>query len=258
MRFPRAAVVLLLGVAACATPGQVRRVETAVAALSADRTRSDSAQRAELARIQIAQRRNLDSINAMARGLNDVLQRMIRENASNFDALNQRLSQVASLASTGLTSITRLSGKIDNNLAAAPAGADTARSGNAAGANPDAFTLLGYAKTALLNSQDASARRSLYQLLAAYPQAPEVAEAYFGLGQAWEVEQPDSARINYIKVFTAYPKAETAPRALYKLGNFELKTGNVTAARRYWQMIVDKYKDSLEIDLAREALRANP
>lgn len=257
MRHPRVALVLFVGVAACATPGQVRQVETAVAALSADRTRSDSAQRAELARIQIAQRRNLDSINAMARQLNDAILRMTRENASNFDAFNQRLSQVLSMTSTGLGRITSLSNTIANGLSTAPPGADTSR---AAGGNgtPEAFTLIGYARTAVLNSEYASARRSLYQLLAAHPQAPEVADAYYWLGYAWEVDQPDSARINYIKVFTAYPKAETAPRALYKLGNFELKTGNVTAARRYWQMIVDKYKDSLEFDLAREALRANP
>ncbi len=258
MRAPRAAIVLLIGVAACATPGQVQRVETAVAAAKVDHFRSDSAQRAELARIQIAQRQTLDSINAVARQLNDVLQRMNRENASNFDALFSRMSQVVSLTSAGLSNITRLGSKIDNNLSSAPATSDSARAGNAGGQVPDAFTLIGQARSDILGSRYASARRSLVLLIATYPQAPEVADAYYWLGQAWEVEQPDSARIYYAKVFGTFPRSDRAPSALYKLGNFELKSGNVTAARRWWQMIVDKYKDSLEFDLAREALRANP
>ena len=178
MRRARVAIVLLAGVAACATPGQVRRVETAVAAANSDRARSDSAQRAELARIQIAQRQNLDSINAMARQVNDALQRMTRENAANFDALNQRLYQVVSLTSTGLSGITRLSNKIDNNLSNAPAPATSLDTVHGAGVIPDPLTLIGQARTAILNSAYPSARRSLNQLLATYPQAPEVADAY--------------------------------------------------------------------------------
>ena len=257
MRSTRVAIVLLAGVAACATPGQVRRVETAVAAANSDRARSDSAQRAELARIQIAQRQNLDSINALARQLNDALQRMTRENASNFDALSTRLNQVLSLTSTGLSRIAGLSNRIDNNLATAPASTDTARS-SAGNVNPDAPSLIAQAHTAIVASQYAFARRLLNQLLTTYPQAAEVPDAYYWLGQAWEVEQPDSARINYLKVYNSYPKSSYASTALFKLGNLELKSGNLPAARRNWQLIVDKYKESYEYESAREALRVNP
>jgi TolA-binding protein len=214
-------------------------------------------QRAELARIQIAQRQNLDSINAVARQLSDALQRMARDNAANFDALNQRLWQVQSLTSTGLSNISRLSNRIDNNLAAPPPATDTTR-GAGGGVIPDPLTLIGQARTDVVASRYASARRSLVQLLTTYPQAPEVADAYYWLGQAWEVEQPDSARFYYAKVFTGYASSFRAPTALYKLGNLELRSGNVAAAKRYWQMIVDKYKESPEFDSARESLRVNP
>lgn len=260
MRIPRVASVLLLGVAACATPGQVRRVETSVAAANADRARGDSAQRAELARIQIAQRQNIDSINALVRQLNDVIQRMSRDNSSNFDDLRQRFYQLSNLASTTQSSVRRLSNQVDMAVTtAAPVGAGTSSDTVVRGSPvPQPSGLIEQARLAMLISAFPTARRALNQLIVTYPQAAEVPDAYYGLGQTFEQDQPDSARIYYTRVYTSYPTALHASSALYKLGNLELKSGNTAAARRAWQMILDKYKDSVEFDPAQRMLRENP
>ena len=260
MRFNRVAICLVAGVAACATPGQVRRVETAVAAADHDRARADSAQRAEIARIRIAQRENLDSMNTLVRQLNDAIQRLSRENASGFVDLQQRIYQVATLANTTAANVNRLKNQVEVGMSSGPpaaTGSDTARGG---GANivPQPDVLIAQARDFINQSAFAGARRSLNQLLVSYPQAPQVADAYYYLGYSFEIDAPDSARVYYNRVWNSYPKADKAPTALYKLGNLELKAGNPAAARRYWMQIRNDYKDSLEYERAVQLLRDNP
>lgn len=261
MRASHAALCLVTGVAACATPGQVRRVETQVVAADHDRARADSAQRAELARIQIAQRQNLDSINTLVRHLNDAIQRLGRDNASNFENLSQRLYTVASLANTTVARVNKLSNQVDLAVASGPpatAPTDTAAPNPAAGIIPSPDLLIAQARRDMDGLAYASARRSLNQVLVTYPQAPQVPDALYYLGYSFERESPDSARLYYGRVWTNYPKADKAPTALYKLGNLELKAGNVPAARKYWSQIVKDYKDSLEYESAQQLLRDNP
>jgi TolA-binding protein len=249
------------GVAGCATPGQVRRVETQVAAADHDRARADSAQRAELARIQINQRQNIDSINTLVRQLSDAIQRMSRDNASNFDDLRQRLYQVATLANTTVARVNRLSNQVDLAVSSGPpvaAPTDTTGRSGTTTIVPQPEVLIRQAVDAMNQSAYPSARRSSNQLLANYPQSPLVADALYNLGYSFETEAPDSARIYYTRVWTGYPQADKAPTALYKLGNLELKAGNVPAARKYWQQIVKDYRQSLEYESAQSRLRENP
>ena len=114
MRATGAAVCLLVGVAACATPGQVRRVETQVAILDRDHARADSARAAELARIQAMQRRSMDSINVLVGQLNESIQRLSRETNNNFDNLRQQLYQVANLASNTQSTVRNLGTQIQS------------------------------------------------------------------------------------------------------------------------------------------------
>jgi len=258
----RGVLVFCLGVAACATPGQVRRVETAVAAADRDRARSDSAQRFELARIQITQRQELDSMSALMRQMSDNLQRMSRDDASNFDDLRQRLYQVVALAGTVQSKVQGLRNQLDVavSTAAPPPASTSDTSAHPAGAAPvpPPDVLIQQANTAITASAYGVARRTLNQLLVSYPQSPQVADAYYYIGYSFETEQPDSARAYYTRVFTEYPKADKASAALFKLGSLELKAGNVATARKYWQIIVDKYKDSPEYTPAQDRLRENP
>lgn len=262
MRATHVVVCLFAGVAACATPGQVRRVETQVALADHERARGDSAQRAELARIQIAQRENLDSINTLVRQLSDAIQRMSRENASSFLDLQQRFYQLNTLASTTVARVNKLSNQVDLAVSSAPpvsAAPDTTTGRTTTtGLVPPPNVLITHARDAMNQSAYPSARRELNQVLVSYPQAPEVAEALYWLGYSFEKEAPDSARAYYTRVWTSYPTADKAPTALYKLGNLELKAGNVPGARRYWQQIVKDYKNSPEFEPAQGLLRDNP
>src|SRR6185437_8789836 len=113
MRATGAAVCLLAGIAACATPGQVRRVETQVAILDRDHARADSARAAELARVQGTLRRGMDSIYLLVSQLNDGIQRVSREDAANFENLQQRLYQVANVASNTQSNVRRLGAQIE-------------------------------------------------------------------------------------------------------------------------------------------------
>ncbi len=58
----RLALLALTGVAACATPAQVQRVETRVAVVEREQARGDSARAADLARITASQQQLMDSL----------------------------------------------------------------------------------------------------------------------------------------------------------------------------------------------------
>jgi len=256
MRATGAAVCLLAGIAACATPGQVRRVETQVAILDRDHARADSARAAELARVQGTLRRGMDSIYLLVSQLNDGIQRVSREDAANFENLQQRLYQVANVASNTQSNVRRLGAQIETAVSSAPVPADTTH--GAAGLIPQPDVLLTQAGQQMERSAFSSARIPLVTLLQTYPSSAQVPEAMFMMGRSFDPTEPDSARWYYTRVWKTYPESPLAPTALYKLGMLELKAQNVQAARGFFQQIVDKYKSSDEFELARTRLRENP
>lgn len=255
MRATVGAASLLLGVAACATPGQVRRVETQVAILDRDHARADSARAADLARMQAAQRRGMDSIYLLVGQLNESIQRVSREDAANFDNLQQRLYQVANLASNTQQNVKRLGTQIETAVSTAPAAADTA---HAPGLIPQPDVLLSQASGSMDRSAYSSARLALGALLQNYPTSAQVPEAIFLMGRSFDPAEPDSARFYYARVWKTYPESPRAPTALFKLGELELRANNVKVAREYWQRIVAQYKQSDEYGSAVDRLRENP
>ena len=256
MRATGAAACLLAGVAACATPGQVRRVETQVAILDRDHARADSARAADLVRIQAMQRQSMDSINLLVGRLSDNVQRLGRETAANFDNLRQQLYQVANLASNTQSTVKRLGTQIETAVSTAPPGSDTAHA--PAGLIPQPDMLLSQASGAMDRSANSSARMALSTLLQNYPTSIQVPEAVFLMGRSFDPAEPDSARTYYDRVWKTYPDSPYAPTALYKLGMLELKVQNAAAARGYFQQIVDRYKSSDEYGSAQDRLRENP
>jgi TolA-binding protein len=199
-------------------------------------------------------------VTALMHTLSETLQRMSRDDASNFDDLRQRLYQVVALAGTVQQNVKGLRNQLDVAVTTAPPPPPSTDTSHAAGGVqiPAPDVLLQQANRDITSSAYSVARRSLNQLLVSYPDSPQVADANYYMGYSFEVDQPDSARVYYTKVFTNYPKADKASAALFKLGSLELKAGNVPAARKYWQMIVDKYKDSPEYASAQDRLRENP
>jgi TolA-binding protein len=257
MRAVGVAACLLVGVGACATPGQVRRVETQVAILDRDHARADSARAAELARVQGTLRRGMDSIYLLVSQLNDGIQRVSREDAANFENLQQRLYQVANVASNTQSNVRRLGAQIETAVSAAPpVTADTTH--GATGLIPQPDVLLTQASQQMERSAFSSARIPLVTLLQTYPSSAQVPEAAFMMGRSFDPTEPDSARWYYTRVWKTYPDSPLAPTSLYKLGMLELKAQNTSAARGYFQQIVDRYKSSDEFELARTRLRENP
>ncbi len=258
MRWARRCIVAI-GLAACATPGQVRQVQVAVSAADANRARSDSAQRSELARIQIAQRMYMDSVNSLVRRLDEAIQRVGAANAAGIDNLREQLYQLANLSSTTRADLSKLTSKVNAAVQSAPATStmDTANHGGGVGI-PQPDQLLVDAQNQASRSANVVARQDLLTLLQSYPQAPQVPDALLLMGRTFDPTEPDSARAYYTKVWKNYPDAPAAPTALFKLGNLELGAKDVPAARRYWQMIVDKYKNALEYASALQYLRDNP
>ena len=88
----RYAALCLLGAAACATPGQVRRVETQVAVMQRNQERADSARAAELARIIAMQTRAMDSLVALTRTLDRVDRGSREQTAELLEARKQILA----------------------------------------------------------------------------------------------------------------------------------------------------------------------
>lgn len=263
MRAYGSAICLLAGVAACATPGQVRRVETQVAILDRDHARADSARAAEMARVEGTLRRSLDSIYQLVGQLNDNIQRVSREDAANFDNLQQHLYQVANVASNTQSNVRRLGAQIETAVTAAPPVSTPPAAGDTSHASgqipiPQPDVLLTQASDYMDRSAPTSARVALQTLLQTYPTSTQVPEAVFMMGRSFDPAEPDSARVYYTRTWKAYPESARAPTALYKLGMLELRAQNTAAARAFFQQIVDKYPSSDEIDLARQRLRENP
>ncbi|MGH7583520.1 MAG: tetratricopeptide repeat protein [Gemmatimonadales bacterium] len=255
-----AVVAVTAGMAACATPGQVRQVQTQVAILDRDNARADSARAADLARIEAGQRRTLDSMVGLVRELNDRIQHVALESNSNFDNLRQQLYQVSNLSNTTQRNVARLGAQVETALTTAPPVATSATDTSATSAAqiPAPDVLLQQAVTMLTSGAYDNARFALNTLLKTYPTAAQVPDAVYYLGYSFDPDQPDSARIYYNRVWNSYPDSPKAPTALFKLGNLELKAQNLQAARGYWQQIVDKYKQSDEYQSALDALRENP
>lgn len=258
--------VLILGPAACATPGQVHRVETQVAILDRDHARADSARQAEMQHIIQLQRQNSDSINLLVRQLNDNVQQLARETSGSFDNLRQQLYQVATLANTTQSRVAHLSSQVETAVATAPPAppppAAPGDTGAAAGAPaptiPPPDALLQQASRMMDQSSFGNARIALNTLLQTYPNASQVPDAIYYLGYSFDPDQPDSARVYYTRVYKDYPTSVRAPTALFKLGELENRAHNTADARRYWQMIVDKYPNSDEFASAQDHLHNVP
>jgi TolA-binding protein len=194
MRAKVSAIVLLAGVAACATPGQVRRVETQVAVLDRDHARADSAHAAELERIRTAQRETMDSINQLVSRLNDNIQRVSREDAGNFENLTQQLYRIANLTSTTQSRVASLGTKLETGLASAPPAAaapgDTTHPGGGV-MIPPPDVLLSQGASGIEQSAFGSARIALKTLLDTYPSSPQVPDALFMMGRSYDPSEPD-------------------------------------------------------------------
>ena len=183
----------------------------------------------------------MDSIYLLVSQLNDGIQRVSREDAANFDNLQQRLYQVANVASNTQSNVRRLGAQIETAVSSAPAPADTTH--GAAGLIPQPDVLLTQASQQMERSAYSSARHSADHAAADLSVVAAGARGGVHDGTVVRSDRDRTRRaVYYTRVWKTYPDSPLAPTALYKLGMLELKAQNVPAARGYFQQIVDKYK----------------
>jgi TolA-binding protein len=255
----RLAGLFLLGVAACATPAQVRQVETQVGIVRADARRADSAHAAQLREIIALQQRTIDSIAAMRRGLATVKGDLTND----LYNIQQQLLQLQELTGQSQRRLSELRGQLDargEQLQAAPAPAAAApgpdsTSGPAA---PVASAQQMYdASVAQLRRGSAgTARAGLRELLQSHPSSELVPDALYYIGQSFSSENPDSAAFYYGRVVREHPASPRAAGSLYSLGLLAERRGDRAGARAAYDQLLKSHPTSDEAALARDRLKA--
>jgi tol-pal system protein YbgF len=251
-----------LGLAACASPSDVRGVQNEVALLRAESARQDSARAARLSEIIRLQQRIMDSLGLAVRTLKGDTQQDLYN-------IQQQLVQLQELTGQSQQRLTELRTQLEargaeisaSGTGAAPgAGAppgDTARSAGGAPPTPSASADQMYEASVaqLRRGSTATARTGLRQLLQSYPTSERVPDALYFLGQSFAAESPDSAATYYRQVLERYPQSPRASAALYNLGLLAERRKDTAGAKDAYQRVIRQYPQSNEAALARDRLR---
>jgi tol-pal system protein YbgF len=247
--------------AACATPGQVRRVETQVAVLRAQAAREDSARAAELGRIIALQERILDSLQSSREAMRQFRGQVDRDMLD----VQQQLVQIQELTGQSQRRLAEMKRQLDDrsdqimmaaDTAPAVAGADsTAAPGPAAGA-PTPDQLFQTSLQELRRGSLATARVGFREFLRTYPTHAQVPDALYFMGETFAVENADSAAHYYQEVAGRFRSSDRAPTALYKTGLLAERRQDRPAARTAYQRVIQQYPRSPEATLARDRLAA--
>lgn len=245
--FRRTLLGLVLGVAACATPGQVRRVETQVLVGQREQARADSARGAELARILVQQQRLMDSLVSLTRALDERVAQVDRNAQASTDDLRRDISVLAQSMNVSAQKLAQIRTDIDSRQAVPSAGDSTA-----AGASDDQINSAAYRE--LLAGRTQTARDAYHDLLTRFPNSPYASTALIRIGSTFESAQPDSAQAYYLLVLK-HPKSSATPTALLKLGDLAERRGKRDDAKRYYQQIVKEFPESVEYTAALQKIR---
>jgi tol-pal system protein YbgF len=249
--------------AACATPGQVRRVETQVAVLRAQAAREDSARAAELGRIIALQERILDSLQSSREAMRQFRGQVDRDMLD----VQQQLVQIQELTGQSQRRLAEMKRQLDDRSdqimmaadtapAVAGAGADSAAAPGPAAAAPTPDQLFQTSLQELRRGSLATARVGFREFLRTYPTHAQVPDALYFMGETFAVENADSAARYYQEVAGRFRSSDRAPTALYKTGLLAERRQDLPAARTAYQRVMQQYPRSPEATLARDRLAA--
>jgi tol-pal system protein YbgF len=249
----------LAGLAACATSGDVRRVQNEVALLRAESARQDSARAARLGEVIRLQQRIMDSLGLAVRSLRGDTQQDLYN-------IEQQLVQLQELTGQSQQRLTELRTQLEARgaqIAATstsqpppPAPGDTTRPAAPAPPAASADEMYEASVAQLRRGSTATARTGFRQLLQAYPSSERVPDAVYFLGQSFAAENPDSAGLYYKRVLEQYPQSPRASAALYNLGLLAERRKDGAGAKAAYQRVVKEYPRSGEAALARDRLKA--
>jgi tol-pal system protein YbgF len=254
----RAAALLAVGLAggaACASPGEVKRVQNDVAVLRAETARQDSVQSARLAEVIRSQQRLMDSLEATrlaVRNLRGATQQ-------DFYKVEQQLVQLQELTGQSQRRLSEMRTQLEAREAQISGGGGapgdtTARPDAAATASADQIYEASVAQ--LRRGSTATARTGLRQLLQNHPTSERVPDALYFMGQSFAAENQDSAAAYYNLVVQNHAQSPRAPAALYNLGLLAERRKDTAEARDAYQRVVQRYPRSDEAALARDRLRS--
>ncbi|MFZ5622894.1 MAG: tetratricopeptide repeat protein [Gemmatimonadota bacterium] len=242
--------------AACATPGQVQRVETAVSALRSESARRDSLRSRQLADLIALERQIQDSLAAVQRAF----AAFRGQTDADLYSVRQQLVQLQELVGQSQRRLTELRTQLEaraEGMAIAVATPEQAGAGDQPGAGtPSAEQMYETSLAQLRRGSPGTARAGFRELLRAWPTSPLVPDATYFLAETFAVDAPDSAAVLYAEVVEKYPASSRAPTALYKLGLLAERRQDSAAARQTYERVVQRYPSSDEAALAREKLKA--
>jgi tol-pal system protein YbgF len=263
MRPPALAAALLaagLAGAACASPGEVKRVQNEVAMLRAETARQDSVRSARLAEIMRVQQRLMDSLDATRTAVRNLR----GETQQDFYKVEQQLVQLQELTGQSQRRLSELRTELEAREAQisatpAPGGApgDTSTATPPDAATTASANQIYEASVAQLRRGSmATARSGLRQLLQNHPTSERVPDALYFMGQSFAAENQDSAAAYYNQVVQQHGQSPRASAALYNLGLLAERRKDTAAARDAYQRVLQRYPRSDEAALARDRLRA--
>lgn len=250
------ALVLGVLVSGCALKGDVKKVETEVAALRMESAQRDSIRAARLNEMIELQQRIMDSLGSSIGATRQAVASIQGSLSQDLYRINQQLVQVQELTGQSQQRLSELRSQLETRSSqTAPVTADSA-AGPAPSGGPSADQMYEASLQQLRRGSVATARMGFRQLIQAHPTSPKVADAMYFIGESWAGEAPDSAARYYEQVVTTYPTSTRAPGALYKLGLLAERRRDVPAARAYFTRVARDYPRSEEAALVPDKLKA--
>lgn len=254
MRTP-VAFVLLLGVAGCATKGQMQRIETQLAMQQREQERRDSTMAAMLVDVMRNQQSTIDSLQstrraiALAKGENSAevveLQRSILALQENLNQSNRRLNEFYAQLDARESAMQPV--QLDSTgtpIAGRPASGIQMLEAGQAQLNRGAWT---------------TARAAFQDLLVTYPTSTLVPDALLGIAESYESTNPDSTMVYLREVAQNHQESMKAASAMFKLGSRAQAAGDLATAKRWFQQVVTaRYRSTPEYDVAQQRLRQLP
>jgi tol-pal system protein YbgF len=265
--------VALIALGACASKGDLRRVEEQLILQRTESARTDSARAAQLGELIQVQRRIMDSLTVVNRNVG-VLGVQVSgfkgDVANDLVSIQQQLVQIQALTGQSQQRLTELQTRVEarteqlnvpvpttpdsTSSAAAPPSPSGAPAGPTAG-SASAEQVYAASLQQLRRGSPGTARMGFRELLRSFPTSPRVPDATYFLGETYAAESPDSATVYYGKVVEAFPQSARAASSLYKLGLLAERRKDVDGARGYFNRVLKDYPRSDEAALARDRLK---
>lgn len=251
---------------ACASPSDVRRVETQIALHRAESARADSARAVALTELIRAQRTIMDSLASTRKSVgqlrgdlaNDLygIQQQLVQLQELTGQSQRRLSELRTQLEARGEQLNQAGGQPPAPVAPADSGDTTQAAAPPPATAPSADQMYEASLQQLRRGSTATARAGLRELLRVHPQSERVPDALYFIGQSFAAENPDSAAYYYQEVVRGHPASPRAASALYNLGLLAERRRDVAAARDAYQRVVRMYPRSDEAALARDRLRS--